>query len=93
MNGFPGRLDLHFQGDGQWVRQIFMRTIAKNNFRVGAAMFLFAAACSGGAALIYSMTSKPGLAAAYCSLTGLSVVVSALLFKKSRETYKGTARL
>jgi hypothetical protein len=62
-----------------------MKTIPKKNWKVGAAMFLFAAACFGGAAIIYTKSSKPNLAVLYCSLTTLYIVLSVIFFKKSKQ--------
>jgi len=62
-----------------------MKTIPKKNWKVGAAMFLFAAACFGGAAIIYAKSSKPSMAALYCSLSSLYVVASAIFYKKSKQ--------
>jgi hypothetical protein len=62
-----------------------MKTIPKKNWKVGAVMFLFAAACHGGAAIISAKSSKPSIAAMYCSLSSLDVVASAIFFKKSKQ--------
>jgi hypothetical protein len=62
-----------------------MKAIPKKNWKVAAAMFLFAAACFGGAAIIYAKSSKPSMAVLYCSLATLYFVGSALFFKKSKQ--------
>jgi hypothetical protein len=62
-----------------------MKTIPKKNWKVGAVMFLFAAACFGGAAIIYAKSSKPSMAVLYCSLSSLFLVGSALFFRKSKQ--------
>jgi len=62
-----------------------MRAIPKKNWKVAAAMFLVAAACFGGAAIVYAKTSKPNLAVLYCTLATLYLVGSVLFFKKSKQ--------
>ena len=62
-----------------------MKATPKKNWKVGAVMFLFAAACFGGSAIIYAKSSKPNMAALYCSLSALYVVVGAIFFKKSKQ--------
>jgi hypothetical protein len=62
-----------------------MEAMPKKNWKVAAAMFLFAAACFGGAAIIYAKTSRPNLAVLNCSLATLYLAGSALLFKKSKQ--------
>jgi hypothetical protein len=57
----------------------------KKNWKVSAAMSLFAAACFGGAAIFYARTSNPNLAVLYCSLSTLNIILSAILFKKSKQ--------
>jgi hypothetical protein len=62
-----------------------MKTTPKKNWKVAAAAFLFAATGFGGAAIIYAKSSKPSLAALYCSLASLYVAGSAFFFKKSKQ--------
>jgi hypothetical protein len=66
-------------------RRAHQISIPKKNWKVGAAMSLFAAVCFGGAAIIYAKSSKPDLAILYCSLTTLYFVLSAVFFKKSKQ--------
>jgi len=63
-----------------------MKTIPKKNWKVGAAMSLFSAACFGGAAIVYASSSKQNLAVLYCSLAMLYVVLSTIFFKKSKQS-------
>jgi hypothetical protein len=62
-----------------------MKTISRKNWKLAAAMFLFAAACFGGAAIVYAKSSKPSMAVLYCSLATLYLVGSAIFFKKSKQ--------
>ncbi len=62
-----------------------MKTIPKKNCKKAAVGFSIAAACFGGAAIIYAKSSKPGLAALYCSVAALYLVGSVLFFKKSKQ--------
>jgi len=66
------------------ARATIMKTIPQKNWRVGAVMFLVAAACFGGAAIIYAKSSKPSLAVLNSSLAVLYLVLSALFYIKCK---------
>jgi hypothetical protein len=83
------QLNNEYVGDGFLAiyarRRASHISIPKKNWKIGAAMSLFAAVCFGGAAIIYAKSSKPDLAILYCSLTTLYFVLSAVFFKKSKQ--------
>jgi predicted signal transduction protein with EAL and GGDEF domain len=62
-----------------------MKNISRKNCLVGAIGFLVAAACSGGAAILYAKTPQPGLAAVWVSIAMVDVVMAVFLLKRSQE--------
>ncbi len=62
-----------------------MKATRFRNWKVGATMSFFAAACFFGAAIFILRSPQPGLGAAYVSIAILNVVVGAVLQKKSKQ--------